>query len=104
MGQSLCKTIARKAEMDVFSVDYNLAPHAPFPVQIVQALGGYLHLINHYGYHPSQIFIGGDSFGAWLAMQLEQYLRTDGQHITASLSHKAATRSGVPGLFLLSVC
>ena len=102
MGQTLCKTISSKAQMDLFSVDYNLAPQAPFPVQIVQALAGYLHLINNYGYHPSQIFFGGDSFGAWLALQLEHYLRTDGKHLIANWDNKAPTASGVPGLLLIS--
>lgn len=102
LGQTLTKTLAKKGQIDVFSVDYNLAPFAPFPVQIVQALGGYLHLINSYGYLPEQIFIGGDSFGGWLTLQLEHYLRTDGKFITDSWKNKAPTASGVPGLLLLS--
>ncbi|KOS14546.1 endoplasmic reticulum protein [Malassezia pachydermatis] len=102
MGQTLAKSISQIGKMDMFSVDYNLAPFAPYPVTIVQALAGYLHLINHYGYHPSQIFIGGDSYGAWLTMQLEHYLRTDGKHITEALSHKSSYPSGVAGLYLLS--
>jgi len=104
MGQSLCRKLSSKLKMDIFSVDYNLAPYAPFPVPIVQALAGYLHLINKYGYRPSQIFAGGDSFGAWIAMQLEQYLRCDGKHLTEKMDGKADTVSGVPGLILLSVC
>lgn len=102
MGQTLCRTLARKAEIDVFSVDYYLAPFAPFPVQILQALAGYLHLRDTYGYHPSQIYLGGDSFGSWLALQLEHYLRGDGKSVTADWDNKAPTKSGVPGLILIS--
>lgn len=102
MGQTLCKALSSNVEIDTFSVDYNLAPFAPFPVQILQALGGYLHLIHNYGYHPSQIYLGGDSFGAWTALQLDHYLRTDGKHIMENWSNKAPTHSGVPGLLLLS--
>ena len=104
MGQTLCRTLSSRLKLDIFSVDYNLAPYAPFPVPIVQALAGYMYLINKYGYRPSQIFVGGDSFGAWITMQLEQYLRCDGKHLTNILDGKANTVSGVPGLLLLSVC
>ncbi|WFC97625.1 hypothetical protein MYAM1_000343 [Malassezia yamatoensis] len=102
MGQTLCKSISSQVQVDIFSVDYNLSPFSCFPVPILQALAGYLHLIHNYGYHPSQIMIGGDSFGAWIALQLENYLRTDGHDIVKNWSHKAPTLSGVPRLLLLS--
>lgn len=76
--------------MAVFSVDYNLAPYAPFPIPLMQALGAWLYLINEIGYRPDQIFIGGDSFGAHLTLQLERFLRLEVPHI----------RDGVPGVDL----
>jgi len=101
-GLTLARTLAKNAQMDVFSVEYGLAPFAPFPVPIMQALAAYLHLVHKHGYHPSQIFIGGDSFGGWLTLQLESILRFDCHHMTATLPNKAKTSSGVPGLLLLS--
>ncbi|PWY96885.1 hypothetical protein BCV70DRAFT_144465, partial [Testicularia cyperi] len=46
MGQNLGKNLARVTGVDVFSLDYNLAPFAPCPVQLYQALSGYLFLLN----------------------------------------------------------
>ncbi|WFD30113.1 hypothetical protein MSPP1_001129 [Malassezia sp. CBS 17886] len=102
MGMTLATNLSNNLQMDVFSVEYNLAPLAPFPVQIVQGLAAYYHLMNKYGYTPDQIFIGGDSFGGWMALQLELFLRTDGKELSNSWDNKAPTVSGVPGLLLLS--
>lgn len=91
---------AKTSGLNVFSVDYNLAPYAPFPIPLVQALGGWLYLTNELGYRPEQIFIGGDSFGSHLTLQLERYLRSEVATIgTTSL------KPGQPvcaGLILLS--
>lgn len=97
MGQNLAKNLARDAGIDVFSLDYNLAPFAPCPVQLYQALSGYLYLINELKYKPEQIYIGGDSHGAWLTLQLERYLRS-----YKDLVYADPSTARVPGLVLLS--
>ncbi|SPO28519.1 uncharacterized protein UTRI_04916 [Ustilago trichophora] len=97
MGQNLAKTFARTAGIDVFSVDYNLAPFAPSPVQLYQAVSAYLYLVNELGYSPEQIYIGGDSHGAWMTLQLERYLRSF-KHL---LSNDPDSFK-IPGLVLLS--
>ncbi|CEH17720.1 hypothetical protein CBOM_04114 [Ceraceosorus bombacis] len=74
MGMTLAQNLARTSGIDVFSVDYNLAPFAPCPVPLSQAVGAWIHL-QSLGYSPNQIFIGGDSYGGWLTLQLERYLR-----------------------------
>lgn len=97
MGQNLAKTFARSAGIDVFSVDYNLAPFAPSPVQLYQGVSAYLYLINELGYAPEQIYIGGDSHGAWMTLQLERYLRS-----YKHLLFDNADSVKFPGLVLLS--
>jgi acetyl esterase/lipase len=100
MGETLASNLARSSNIPVFSVDYNLAPFAPFPVPLVQALGAYLHLTDTLGYKPEQIFIGGDSFGAHLTIQLERYLRVEMPAIRGDVEKQGAV---APGLLLLSV-
>lgn len=90
MGQTLASNLAKTSNMAVFSVDYNLSPYAPFPVPLLQALGGWLYLTNELGYRPDQIFIGGDSFGSHLTLQLERFLRLEVSQV----------RGGAPGLDL----
>ena len=97
MGQNLAKTFARTANIDVFSVDYNLAPFAAYPVQLYQSVSAYFYLTNELGYSPEQIYIGGDSHGAWMTLQLERYLRSYKQ----LLFDDPATFQ-IPGLVLLS--
>ncbi|KAJ9474252.1 Abhydrolase_3 domain-containing protein [Pseudozyma hubeiensis] len=97
MGQNLAKTFARNAGIDVFSVDYNLAPFAPAPVQLYQAVSAYLYLVDELGYAPEQIYIGGDSHGSWMTLQLERYLRSY-KHIL----FENADSVKIPGLVLLS--
>ncbi|CDR99718.1 uncharacterized protein SPSC_05287 [Sporisorium scitamineum] len=97
MGQNLAKTLARTAGIDVFSVDYNLAPFAASPVQLYQAVSAYLYLVNELGYFPKQIYMGGDSHGAWLTLQLERYLRS-----YKHLLFNDTDSFQIPGLMLLS--
>lgn len=97
MGMNLAKTFARNAGIDLFSVDYNLAPFAPSPVQLYQAVSAYLYLINELKYSPEQIYIGGDSHGSWMTLQLERYLRSY-KHVV--FDDPASFK--IPGLVLLS--
>lgn len=97
MGQNLAKTFARSAGIDIFSVDYNLAPFAASPVQLYQGVSAYLYLVNQLGYSPEQIYIGGDSHGSWLTLQLERYLRSFKHLLFNDLDSFK-----IPGLILLS--
>ncbi|KAK0567138.1 hypothetical protein OC844_000383 [Tilletia horrida] len=77
MGDCLAKNLARDAGIDVFSVDYNLAPAAPFPVPILQGLGAWIYLTRVLKYRPDQIYIGGDSFGGFVTLNLARFLRLE---------------------------
>ncbi|UZJ53408.1 hypothetical protein CBS101457_002728 [Exobasidium rhododendri] len=99
MGITLASNLAKTSEIPVFSVDYNLAPYAPFPIPLLQALGGYLYLTEKLGYRPDQIIVGGDSFGAHLALSLERFLRLEGARIRGDSESQGAYMAG---LLLLS--
>ena len=72
-------------------------PFAPSPVQLYQAVSAYLYLVNELGYSPHQIYIGGDSHGGWMTLQLERYLRS-----YKHLLFDDADSFKIPGLILLS--
>ncbi|KAF7782619.1 CAZyme family CE10 [Agaricus bisporus var. burnettii] len=46
----------------------------PFPTALLDALAGYVYLVNVVGFSPSNIIIEGDSAGANLAQSLTRYL------------------------------
>ncbi|CAO1613077.1 unnamed protein product [Parajaminaea phylloscopi] len=77
MGQTFARNLAHTTGIDVFSVDYLLAPTSRWPGHIVQALAGWFYLTRQLGYQPSQIITAGDSFGGALNLQLNRYLLTD---------------------------
>ena len=57
----------------VASLDYTLAPHARYPVQIRQANAALAFIqerIASFGGDPSRVFVAGDSAGAQMASQL----------------------------------
>ncbi|KAJ3570274.1 hypothetical protein NP233_g4520 [Leucocoprinus birnbaumii] len=64
----------------VLSVEYRLSSHRPFlvahpfPTALLDALAGYLYLVNEVGFAPSDIIVEGDSAGGNLAHALTRYL------------------------------
>lgn len=64
----------------ILSVEYRLSsaePFAvahPFPTALLDALAGYIYLVNEVGFSPSDIIIEGDSAGGNLAHALTRYL------------------------------
>jgi acetyl esterase/lipase len=69
--------IAMSESMDnarVFSVDYRLAPEAPFPRGLRDAVEAYYYLIES-GVPAANIIVSGDSAGGGLSMALLLYLR-----------------------------
>ncbi|KAJ3560890.1 hypothetical protein NP233_g10542 [Leucocoprinus birnbaumii] len=65
-----------------FCVDYRLSsappftPRNPFPAALIDALSGYLYLIERAGFKPENIILSGDSAGGHLAVALTRYLIT----------------------------
>ncbi|KAE8226098.1 hypothetical protein CF319_g1264 [Tilletia indica] len=77
VGDALSKNLAQGVDIDLFSVDYNLAPSAPYPVPIMQGLGAWIYLTRVLRYRPDQIYIGGDSFGGFTTLNLARFLRNE---------------------------
>jgi acetyl esterase/lipase len=63
-----------------FSIEYRLSvghpyvPANPFPAALLDALAGYVYLIDIVGYKPTDIIVVGDSAGGNLALALTRYL------------------------------
>ena len=65
-----CRLIARESGVKVLSVDYRLAPEAPFPAAYDDSLAAFRWAVDHaseLGVDPSRIGVGGDSAGGNLA-------------------------------------
>lgn len=80
----LCRALCRQAGIAVFSVDYPLAPEAPFPAAVDGAVAGFAWAVENagaLGMDPARIGAGGDSAGA---------------NLVAVLSLEARDRGGVP--------
>ncbi|KAF5354962.1 hypothetical protein D9756_005368 [Leucocoprinus leucothites] len=64
----------------ILSVEYRLCSHKPFqvanpfPAALLDALAGYIYLVNEVGFAPSDIIVEGDSAGGNLAHALTRYL------------------------------
>lgn len=63
---------AKFSKLDVFSINYRLAPKSKYPSQLFEAFSAWKHLRENMGYE--NILIGGDSAGANLALLLWKYL------------------------------
>jgi epsilon-lactone hydrolase len=60
-------TLARLADVQVFALDYRLAPENRFPAAVEDAVAGYRWLLAQ-GIKPQEIVIGGDSAGGGLTI------------------------------------
>lgn len=70
---SICRYIARQADICVLSVDYRLAPEHPYPAGLDDALAAYEFALTKRfspGNHGDFIAVGGDSAGGNLAASL----------------------------------
>ena len=77
----LCALLARGSGACVASVEYRLAPEAPFPAAVDDAVTVFSHFVDHaqtHGVDPAAIAIGGDSAGATLAAAAALILRDQG--------------------------
>lgn len=65
-----CRDVAAKLPCTVISVDYRLAPEAPFPAAADDATAAFRDVVaqaDHLGLDPTRIAVGGDSAGGGLA-------------------------------------
>ncbi len=68
--------------VEVFLLDYRLAPEYRFPTQLKEALDLWHELAGHFG--PKQIILGGDSSGGNLTLALMLKLRDEGEPLPAA--------------------
>jgi acetyl esterase/lipase len=61
----------------ILSVDYRLAPKAPWPLPLLDAISSYWYLLQQ-GIEESDIIVVGDSAGGHLGMALVRWLRDEG--------------------------
>ena len=73
-ARSITNKLASSTSMDVLSFDYRLAPEAPFPAALEDAMEVWDYLMYH-GYGARDIIIAGDSAGGNLALILTLKLK-----------------------------
>lgn len=72
---ALCRVLAERARVRVVSVDYRLAPEAPFPAALDDVAAAWTWVNEHahgIGIDPDRIAIGGDSAGGNIAAVISQ--------------------------------
>lgn len=77
----ICRALAHRAGTLVVSVDYRLAPEAPFPAAVNDALAALRWVSVHaatWGGDPHRLAVAGDSAGGNLAAVLAQQARDEG--------------------------
>ena len=75
--RALTTRLARDLDATVVAVDYRLAPEAPCPAAIDDAIAVYRCLLKQ-GHDPARLAVAGDSAGGGLSLALLQHLRDGG--------------------------
>ena len=78
----VCRLLCRHADVHVLAVDYRLAPEAPFPAAVEDALAAFRWARSHassLGADPARIAVAGDSAGGQLAAVVCQELARSGE-------------------------
>lgn len=76
-----CRILARNVDAIVVSIDYRLAPEAPFPAAALDACAAFRWVHAHaaeIGIDPHRIAVAGDSAGGNLAAVVCQVMRDEG--------------------------
>ncbi|MFE7227676.1 alpha/beta hydrolase [Nocardioides sp. NPDC057577] len=74
------RMLARGTGADVVSVEYRLAPDAPFPAAQEDAVAAWRYVVDHaadWGVDPHRIVVAGESAGGNIAAVLCQQVRTE---------------------------
>ena len=74
---AMCRRLAHSAEMTMISVEYRLAPEAPFPAQIEDGEAAALWvsgMAGDLGIDPGRLMLGGDSAGGYIAASVAETL------------------------------
>ncbi|RDI30413.1 acetyl esterase [Rhodococcus sp. AG1013] len=77
---SLCRFLARHAEIAVLAVDYRLAPEHAFPAAADDAVAAFRFAVQNastFGIDPDRVAVAGDSAGGNLAAVVSQITRAD---------------------------
>lgn len=80
--RNLTAALSAAARIDIFSLDYRLAPEHPFPAAVEDAVAGYRWLLQQ-GHAPERLVIGGDSAGGGLTLATLIWLRDAGLPLPA---------------------
>lgn len=70
-----CRFLAEEAQVRVIAVDYRLAPEAPFPAAVDDAMAAWSWIVEHaqgLAIDPNRIAVGGDSAGGNLVAVVAQ--------------------------------
>jgi acetyl esterase len=77
---TVCVALALASGLRIISVDYRLAPEAPFPTQLDDARAACAWALQNaekFGARPGVISVSGDSAGAYLAARMAMELNRD---------------------------
>lgn len=81
--RELAARIARAAKARVMVLDYRMAPEAPYPAAVDDAIGAYRHLLDE-GFAPARVTLAGDSAGGGLTLATLVALRDRGVPLPAA--------------------
>lgn len=83
-ARGFASVLSAECGMKVVSVDYRLAPEAPFPAALDDAYEVYCEILSH-GVDASKIILAGESAGGGLAYALCLKLRDEGKDLPAGI-------------------
>ncbi|NND85626.1 MAG: alpha/beta hydrolase [Acidimicrobiia bacterium] len=82
--RGLAAHLAHATGVEALLADYRLAPEAPFPAAIDDAMAVYRSLLDHHD--PASLLVAGDSAGGGLALALGIRLRDEGLPLPAGIA------------------